>query len=975
MLTYSNAELQRVVDDIRLAVNSLTPLSVASLADCAAVYAEATDAANERLRRCGHLLAKGLRAEAIQFCEQEPNLLEVVSLLDFPELPQWNALLAAQGLVLAPPLLFDVAEQLNRAYAEDQQLSHLFRQHRLLAMGRAPLASRITVLRRIRAADPDNAIWQDDLQLLEQARLQELMTDIRQCERTRNLEKLLALREEIRGGGWLQPPSAAIVRAAEQLVAKLSQQSAREQLERMLAPLDEAYSAFDVDAARALRSQWDVAAGVAQLSPHDPLAQHAAPAWEWLARQEESRNNQDQYERAVSELEAALDTDTPRLELERLYHAAMRYGEGLPVTLEQRLRTRLEEFDLRGRRRSRLLLAGVLGVVLLIGSATGYFILRQAHLREVREITATLAQLIDNEQYREAERVLAEAAARDARLSAAATVQAEVARMNQLQADEAERLHNFKNALARAREAGVDQPDRTALEQARTWARDETEKAEVAMFEAAIATASRKSQATRDNEFSEQLQSLKTRVTALEAMDVAAAEAETKLLTQDIKAAHAALGVSSLLMRQLDPLQARVEAKQDQLQQRSAELAELATIVKHVGDAQRFANALLAYGNKFPLTQRGKEFQQTALESELWLGIAPWTTWASREPLKSGAVLSPTLARQILDEGRKLNEEHGAYPLAKLFLDHQPYLEAYAARVEDDGRSLDDRAKALFRDPLMTDLYRLKTSRGKCYYLRALPSRYDEALPEQSVGFDYVESFALSTSKARVPRKEIAELELAPQVDLALLATKQLDALNDANWDRTFAGLASLVQSHPDIDPILRIAILKRVLEFGSTGSYRFQTVFAPKQAALLNAKVDVSALWMLPDDPSAITNRALAERALTAIQEAAYAENPTPPTAQAFFAWDGFLWRDEQGAWQWMRSGLLPTQGVVAILIQAEDAGRLEFQEIGKCAAGAVHWTSADGAHFREGRPLFWKGVAPASPSLPGTPVSRGDE
>jgi hypothetical protein len=975
MLMYSNTDLQRAIDDIRLAVNAMTPLPVSAIADCAATYADATDAANERLRRCAHLLAKGLRSEAIQACEQEPNLLEMVSLLDFPELAAWNALLASHGFVLAPPLLLDVAEQLNRAYAEDQQLSRLFRQHRLLAMGRAPLASRITVLRRIRAADPDNAVWHDDLQLLERARLRQLTTEVQRCESTQDLDSLLVLNDEICSSEWLEPPSAAITQLSQQLVSRLTKQFARTRLERLLDPIDQAYSAFDVETARALRAEWNAAASIAHLPPQDALAMHTAPAWDWLAQQDENENRQQQYERALFELEAALDADKPRLELERLYHAAVRHEEELPVALERRLRARLEDFDLRGRRRSRLLMAGVLGVLMLIGSATAYAILQQAHSRAIVQTTATLAQLLDKEQYDDADRFLAEVASRDERLVAAPAIQAEVARMNQLRAEEDSRWRNFTTALTRAQEAGVEQPDRTALEQARQFARGNSELAEIATLESAIAAAARQSQQNRDNAFSIELNQLKERVLALESMEEAAAAAEIKLLAADIKNAHGALGISTLLKRQLDPLHARVEAKNDQLRILRAERDELALVLKHVGDVPRFTEALNTYANKFPATQRAREFQQTTFESEYWQGITPWTAWAQREALNSSGAVSPAMAKRILDEGLRLKEDHGAYPLVELFSAHQPFLEAYAARMGDDGKSLAQRVQALFRDPLVTDLFLLKTSKGKCYYLKSRPNRLDELDSDQSVGFEHISSFSLELTKARCLKGDIVALNIAPQVELALKATDMLRELDDANWDRTFYTLTELVQSYPDVDPILRIAILKRVLEFGSAGSYRFKTVFAPKQAVLTAANVDVSALWMLPDDAAATTTRAIAERALQSVQDAKYADSPEPASRHGIYVWDGLLWRDSNGAWQWMRSGILPAHGSVAVLVRPEGDTSLRFETIGECIKGSVKWTSLDGTHFREGRPLFWKGDPAMQTNLGSTTPSKGSQ
>src|SRR5687768_11341779 len=98
---------------------------------------------NKRLRECDALMAKGLRTEAIQMAEQEPPLLDVVAILDFPELPEWNDFVAELGLTVAPELQIEIAADLNRAYSDDGPLKSLLQRFRLSSLSRAPLKTRI----------------------------------------------------------------------------------------------------------------------------------------------------------------------------------------------------------------------------------------------------------------------------------------------------------------------------------------------------------------------------------------------------------------------------------------------------------------------------------------------------------------------------------------------------------------------------------------------------------------------------------------------------------------------------------------------------------------------------------------------------------------------------------------------------------------------------------------------------------------
>ncbi len=95
------------------------------------------------------MLKAGLRSEAIQQCEVEPNLLDVVATLDFPERDYWVQLLNQYGHPSSGPLLMDVAADLNEAYAEEQPLETLLDRHRLLALAHSPLRLRIKTLRQL----------------------------------------------------------------------------------------------------------------------------------------------------------------------------------------------------------------------------------------------------------------------------------------------------------------------------------------------------------------------------------------------------------------------------------------------------------------------------------------------------------------------------------------------------------------------------------------------------------------------------------------------------------------------------------------------------------------------------------------------------------------------------------------------------------------------------------------------------------
>src|SRR5688500_4917757 len=100
--TISLKSLHTLIDRIKRLVDPTAVVSADALDECYREYDEAIRESNGRLHECDELLRDGHRAQALQRCEQEPDLLQVTALLDFPERPLWHAMLQEAGYS-APP--------------------------------------------------------------------------------------------------------------------------------------------------------------------------------------------------------------------------------------------------------------------------------------------------------------------------------------------------------------------------------------------------------------------------------------------------------------------------------------------------------------------------------------------------------------------------------------------------------------------------------------------------------------------------------------------------------------------------------------------------------------------------------------------------------------------------------------------------------------------------------------------------------
>jgi len=165
-------------------------------------YAQACREVNDRLRKCHDALVRGLRSDAIHLAEAEPNLLDLVALLDFSELPGWKETCRTSKLTSPPELLIEMASALNEAYAAEQPLANLMANHRVMALARAPLEERLTVMRRIAALDPASAFWDDDIRKFEQARVEEIRAHMGPALKANDSAALARLRDEAEKPVW-----------------------------------------------------------------------------------------------------------------------------------------------------------------------------------------------------------------------------------------------------------------------------------------------------------------------------------------------------------------------------------------------------------------------------------------------------------------------------------------------------------------------------------------------------------------------------------------------------------------------------------------------------------------------------------------------------------------------------------------------------------------------------------------------------
>jgi len=338
-----------VIGEIRAVVASKATPDKGRLIELATSYLQACEIAKAKALRCRELLRQGMREEAIRLAKEAPALQEAADVLSFDGHAAWLSLCEEVGIELrqfgfSPEVVARVLTELSTDTDEDS-LNRLLEKQRLLALGRAPLAARIQVLRRIARADPADLSWREDLRALETARLGELAHLVREALAARDRPALEAMREELNSTAWLTPPPKALLLRVEDAPKPSMESDVRQRYAELGEQLRHAHASFDADRCRDLLAQWHQVEQEAGVAP-DATAAHDALAIEaWLKELDEAASREQEFRASCSALEAALDGNAALQALEARAAAVLRHGQGMPRPLATRYDARMAALE------------------------------------------------------------------------------------------------------------------------------------------------------------------------------------------------------------------------------------------------------------------------------------------------------------------------------------------------------------------------------------------------------------------------------------------------------------------------------------------------------------------------------------------------------------------------------------------------------------------------------------------------------
>lgn len=914
----TNEEVIQLVKEIQQVMSVTSAPAEEELIDLANRHEEIVDAVSSRLHDVEALLNKGLRPEAIALSEQEPNLNDLVTTLDFPEFEIWNEFLQQYGIQAVPEVPFDIAADLNDAYSVSEPLQRLLERYRTQSLACAPLNERIQTLKELAAEDQENTRWRSDLAEFETHQLGLLQKELQTVSKQQDLERAAAIDREINKTHWSVSVPNSLARSARKVHSQLRKHSARHELEGLCEELSDAFSAFDKGQGRRLQSRFFVLAEILDLEPTDPAYDIAGPALDWLNDEEAKEIASAELEQATAQLEEALQRDTTIKELNEIYDRAVRRGQKLPEMLERRLADRIKMIRDREERIGKAVRWGIIGacgalvaVVVVIVQIVSFHNALEEHTVQAQ---ALLEDCVASGDFQPIDDYLAHVGSDDPDFLLEPVLLGIQEETDLAKRKEDGRRDQFDELISSALQqiSGDVHWDafpaaRKNLQEADALALNAAEKARVVNTRTEIQQVQTKLQARTDESFSKDHDELVASIDALPKDNVDGYRAVQDTIANLERRPH----VSANLKTALNALRSKVRQQQSMIQANLDMARDLERVTSSVGMLASYRQALMDYVKSHPGTARSADFDKVInSDSPLWKGVKTWNSLRRRFAVFSLVNVDLNEAVELKKAWDTFLKTSGPYPGETISSEQIAALNAIVARAESgQGPSL-AQIDRLFAPRTVSQAYLVETADGEKYFATDAP-----LVTASNVSFSYfttntgtqTEEKSLGRQKILGDPERSVERWLSPQAKMSRVLLPELKERMETDFEEAIAYGVETVAKARDVDPILKYLLVSRLLQIGSDGSLFVKNRVDGHLEQIEGVGVSRLTNWAAPGDSRARNERTLARHYIeantntivrdlkSAIEDRTkQADEPIGPAMECI----GWLQRDAQGDW-----------------------------------------------------------------------------
>lgn len=340
---------------------------------------------------------RGLVCEATSVIEDFPNLVQQADkLMALPTSSsrvenRWREI-AGSGEEIGDLPTEEEVQRLDAIHRHGIELARLIEPYREAVLRGVPLGVRIRLLKRIRAADPSNAIWLEQREALERARIAEMTALLDRPPEREALETALA---ELTKYEWVATVPRTLVERLHEHVRPLRTVEAGTRYGEIAAKVHAAAASMDRAALLALEAEWAVVQHETGRLPTPELEAEVKTAFEWLAKVTADERADAAWHERIAAFEAFLDQRPELPEVEAKLEEMLSSGERLPAQTITRVES-MRRSHHRRRTRNRALvtlatLAALIGIVLGTRSVLAW----RAETQDRKARATELARLLE----------------------------------------------------------------------------------------------------------------------------------------------------------------------------------------------------------------------------------------------------------------------------------------------------------------------------------------------------------------------------------------------------------------------------------------------------------------------------------------------------------------------------------------------------------------------------------------------------
>jgi hypothetical protein len=420
-------------------------------------------------------------------------------------------------------------------------------------------------------------------------------------------------------------------------------------------------------------------------------------------------------------------------------------------------------------------------------------------------------------------------------------------------------------------------------------------------------------------------------------------------------------GLAAAFGRKIEVIRAQLQRRRDQT---AAELEMTDAVAfspaKDAGDLTRFANGLDQYIKLFAGDARATALKETRRESSLWNAVDAWNTLAAGFRTKAENLpAADATVRALLC--KRFITQYPSFPDNAHIAAYERQLEAIAHR-QSDTDSATSKLLRVLNDFLVDQVWMVTTSTGPDGAGKSTGKRY-YTRKEPTVGTELIRFIAVvdfngkELSKA-ILKHEVVSVVLAPQSRVAERFNPILtDPATMERWETVMLDLVEAIIKEPEIDPILQVVLLRKVVESAMEGSEPLRESFEKIKMRLDAANLDVGVPWMNPEIPRPERNRAAQfvqslHHLLEPRKQVLARRDQIEREVMVAYRSVGWL-KETTDGWRLQSGASVPADGELWVVVPVQNKSA-EWRKVGAITKSRPKIEARDPSALAEGRPVF---------------------